>query len=88
FLGANQLFDREMSAAERIFYRMYMFTYSSAWRRAYHNLPALMRWHENEMLKNDLIMLRAEGARLRALARAGGIIPDPPHTMAQSTSPK
>jgi hypothetical protein len=80
FLGPNQLFDREMSAAERIFYRMYMFTYSAAWRRAYHNLPALSRWHENEMLKNDLIMLRAEASRLCALARAGGLKPNPPPT--------
>ena len=66
-LGAGQLFDREMSAAERIFYNMYMFTYSGAWRRAYHNLPALVRWHENEMLKDNLIMLQAEATRLRAL---------------------
>ncbi len=43
-----------------------------------------MRWHENEMLKNDIIMLRAEAARLRALARAGGIDPDPPKTAAQT----
>jgi len=67
-LGANQLFDSEMSAAERIFYNMYMFTYAGAWRRPYHTLPALVLWHENEMLKDDLIMLRAEARRLRAMA--------------------
>ena len=67
-LGASQLFDIEMSAAERIFYNMYMFTYSAAWRRGYHNLPSLIRWHENEMLKDDLIMLRSEASRLRASA--------------------
>ena len=79
-LGPNQLFDREMSAAERIFYNMYMFTYNAAWRKAYHNLPALIRWHENEMLKDDLIMLRAEASKLRALARAGGLQPRNPGT--------
>ena len=78
YLGPNQLFDSEMSAAERIFYRMYMFTYSAGWRRAFHNLPALVMWHENEMMKEDLIMLKAEAAKLRALARSGGIVPKPP----------
>ncbi len=77
-LGPNQLFDREMSMPERIFYRMYMFTYSAAWRRAYHNTPLLVTWHENEMLKNDLIELRAEASRVRVLARAGVITPRPP----------
>jgi len=77
-LGSAQLFDRETSAAERMFYRMYMFTYSAAYRRAYHNTPSRIRWHENEMLKDDLIMLRSEASRLRALAKIGALTPSPP----------
>ena len=77
-LGSVQLFDRETSAAERLFYRMYMFTYSAAYRRVYHNTPSRVRWHENEMLKDDLIMIQAEARRLRTLARAGILIPQPP----------
>jgi len=77
-LGPNQLFDREMSMPERIFYRMYMFTFAGGWRRAYHNTPQLVTWHESEMLKADLIELRAEASRVRALVRAGVITPRPP----------
>ncbi len=77
-LGSSQLFDETMSAAERIFYEMYMFTYSGAWRRAYHNSPPLVRWHENEMLKGDLIRLRAEADRLRQAAEREPERPAPP----------
>lgn len=88
-LGSAQLFDRETSAAERLFYRMYMFTYSGAYRRAYHNTPSRIRWHENEMLKNDLIMIRAEASRLRMMSKVGGLTPSlPPIGELPTISPK
>lgn len=65
-LGGKQIYDEDMSRAERLFYDMFMFDWPQLWRGAYHTDPNLIRWTWREKLKTDLVEIRAEAARLRA----------------------